>query len=163
MTVSPSSDRSPGRPRRDDLMSRTAIMRVLACLSTMLAQPAYAVPVMTGAQASGGGPVVTSDHGVTGVALHSPRTLITWSSFDVGQGDAALLIPVEGPFVCNDPPVRLAAAVRVTIYLANFGDFATVNRIMQEFFSEPYPARVTIGAAALPRGAAIEVDCILVP
>ena len=45
MTVSLSSDRSPGRPRRDDLMSRTAIIRVLACLSTMLAQPAYAVPV----------------------------------------------------------------------------------------------------------------------
>jgi len=57
----------------------------------------------------------------------------------------------------------LAAAVRVTVYLADFGSFATVNRIMQEFFSEPYPARVTIGAASLPRGAAIEVDCILVP
>ena len=56
----------------------------------------------------------------------------------------------------------LAAAVRVTIYLADFGDFATVNGVMQEFFEEPYPARVTIGAAALPRGAAIEVDCILV-
>ncbi len=57
----------------------------------------------------------------------------------------------------------LAAAVKVTIYLVDFGHFATVNKIMQEFFSEPYPARVTIAAAALPRGAAIEVDCILVP
>jgi reactive intermediate/imine deaminase len=57
----------------------------------------------------------------------------------------------------------LAAAVRVTIYLTDFGHFAVVNGIMQEFFSEPYPARVTIAAAGLPRGAAIEVDCILVP
>ena len=57
----------------------------------------------------------------------------------------------------------LAAAVRVTVYLADFGAFATVNKIMEEYFSEPYPARVTIGAASLPRGAAIEVDCILVP
>jgi reactive intermediate/imine deaminase len=57
----------------------------------------------------------------------------------------------------------LASAVRVTIYLKDFADFATVNGIMQEFFAEPYPARVTIAAAALPRGAAIEVDCILVP
>jgi reactive intermediate/imine deaminase len=57
----------------------------------------------------------------------------------------------------------LAAAVRVTIYLKDFADFSTVNGIMQEFFTEPYPARVTIQAAALPRGAAIEVDCILVP
>ncbi|HEY7754103.1 MAG TPA: RidA family protein [Steroidobacteraceae bacterium] len=56
----------------------------------------------------------------------------------------------------------LAAAVRVTVYLTDFGHFATVNRIMQEYFREPYPARVTIGVASLPRGAAIEVDCILV-
>lgn len=57
----------------------------------------------------------------------------------------------------------LAAAVRVTVYLTDLAQFAVANRIMQEYFREPYPARVTIGAAALPRGAAIEVDCILVP
>jgi reactive intermediate/imine deaminase len=57
----------------------------------------------------------------------------------------------------------LTSAVRVTIYLKDLADFATVNGIMQEFFTEPYPARVTIAAAALPRNAAIEVDCILVP
>jgi reactive intermediate/imine deaminase len=57
----------------------------------------------------------------------------------------------------------LAAAVRVTVYLTDLGQFAVANRIMQEFFTEPYPARVTIGVSALPRGAAIEVDCILVP
>ena len=57
----------------------------------------------------------------------------------------------------------LDAAVKVTIYLVDFGHFAVVNGIMQEYFREPYPARVTIAAAALPRGAAIEVDCILVP
>src|SRR5262245_11016169 len=57
----------------------------------------------------------------------------------------------------------LAAATRVTIYLTDLGQFAIANRIMQEYFKEPYPARVTIGVAALPRGALIEVDCILVP
>ena len=39
----------------------------------------------------------------------------------------------------------LAAAVRVTVYLTDFGQFAVANRIMQEYFREPYPARVTIG------------------
>lgn len=53
-------------------------------------------------------------------------------------------------------------AVRVTIYLTDLGDFAAVNAVMAEYFSQPYPARVTIGVAALPRGAAIEVDCVLV-
>ena len=57
----------------------------------------------------------------------------------------------------------LGAAVRVTIYLVDFAHFTIVNGIMQGYFSEPYPARVTIGVAALPRGAVIEVDCILVP
>lgn len=57
----------------------------------------------------------------------------------------------------------LAAAARVTIYLTDFNQFAVANKVMQEYFSEPYPARVTIGVASLPRGAAIEVDCILVP
>jgi reactive intermediate/imine deaminase len=57
----------------------------------------------------------------------------------------------------------LAAAVRVTVYLTDFAQFAVANRIMQEYFREPYPARVTIGVASLPRGALIEVDCILVP
>lgn len=57
----------------------------------------------------------------------------------------------------------LGAAVRVTIYLIDFTHFTVVNGIMQEYFQEPWPARVTIGVASLPRGAAIEVDCILVP
>jgi len=53
-------------------------------------------------------------------------------------------------------------AVRVTIYLTDLGDFAAVNAVMAAYFREPYPARVTIGVAALPRGAAVEVDCVLV-
>ena len=57
----------------------------------------------------------------------------------------------------------LAAAVRVTVYLTDLGQFSVANKVMAEYFSEPYPARVTIGVAALPRGSAIEVDCILVP
>jgi len=53
-------------------------------------------------------------------------------------------------------------AVRVTIYLTDLGNFAAVNAVMAEHFSEPYPARVTIGVASLPKGAAVEVDCVLV-
>jgi reactive intermediate/imine deaminase len=53
-------------------------------------------------------------------------------------------------------------AVRVTIYLTDLAQFAVVNKVMGEFFAEPYPARVTIGVASLPRGVGIEVDCVLV-
>ncbi|HVT33586.1 MAG TPA: RidA family protein [Rhodanobacteraceae bacterium] len=55
-----------------------------------------------------------------------------------------------------------ADVVRVGIYLADLGDFAAVNEVMKQYFSEPYPARSTIGVSALPRGAAIEVDAIAV-
>lgn len=52
--------------------------------------------------------------------------------------------------------------VRVTIYLTDFGNFPKVNEIMAEYFQEPYPARVTIGAASLPRGARVEIDAVMV-
>ena len=56
----------------------------------------------------------------------------------------------------------LANAVRLTIYLTDLANFPVVNEIMAEYCKEPYPARVTIGVAQLPRGAAVEVDGILV-
>lgn len=57
--------------------------------------------------------------------------------------------------------LSLDHAVRVTIYLVDLGRFPVVNGIMAEYFSEPYPARVTIGVASLPKGAQVEVDCVL--
>jgi reactive intermediate/imine deaminase len=50
---------------------------------------------------------------------------------------------------------------RLTIYLTDLGTFPKVNEIMAAYFAEPYPARVTIGVASLPRGAAVEIDAIL--
>lgn len=50
--------------------------------------------------------------------------------------------------------------VRVGIYLTDLGNFAAVNDVMKQYFAEPYPARSTIGVAALPRGAAVEIDVI---
>ena len=52
--------------------------------------------------------------------------------------------------------------VRVGLYLTDLGDFAAVNAVMAEYFSTPYPARSTIEVAGLPKGAAFEVDAILV-
>ena len=56
----------------------------------------------------------------------------------------------------------LADAVRITVYLTDLAHFPVVNEIMAQYFAEPYPARAAIGVAALPRGAAVEVDAILV-
>ncbi len=53
-------------------------------------------------------------------------------------------------------------AVRLTVYLTDLANFPLVNEIMAEYCKEPYPARAAIGVAQLPRGAAVEVDGILV-
>ena len=55
----------------------------------------------------------------------------------------------------------LSNAVKLTIYVIDLGDFATVNEIMAEYFSEPYPARATIQVSALPKGSTVEIDAIL--
>jgi reactive intermediate/imine deaminase len=56
----------------------------------------------------------------------------------------------------------LANAVRLTVYLTDLANFPVVNEIMSEYCARPYPARAAIGVAQLPRGAAVEIDGILV-
>jgi reactive intermediate/imine deaminase len=51
--------------------------------------------------------------------------------------------------------------VKATVFLTDLSHFALVNKIMAEYFREPYPARAAVGVAALPRGAEIEVECIV--
>ena len=51
--------------------------------------------------------------------------------------------------------------VKATIFLTDLGHFALVNKIMAEYFREPYPARAAVGVASLPRGAQSEVECIV--
>ncbi len=52
-------------------------------------------------------------------------------------------------------------AVKVNISLTDLNDFARVNDVMKTFFQEPYPARACVQVAALPRGAAVEIEIIL--
>jgi len=56
----------------------------------------------------------------------------------------------------------LADAVKLTVYLTDLAHFARVNEIMAGYFDEPYPARAAVGVAALPRGALVEAEAILV-
>ncbi len=52
--------------------------------------------------------------------------------------------------------------VKLNVFLIDLGNFSAVNEVMAEFFFEPYPARAAIGVAALPKGADVEVDAIMV-
>jgi reactive intermediate/imine deaminase len=64
--------------------------------------------------------------------------------------------------VCAAAGGTLDDIVRVGLYLTDLGQFAQVNAVMAEYFKAPYPARSTIGVSALPKGAAFEVDAVMV-
>src|SRR3954464_14087816 len=63
--------------------------------------------------------------------------------------------------VCRAAGASLNQAVRCTVYLTDMADFARVNDVYAEFFDDQPPARVAIQAAALPRGADVEIDAIV--
>lgn len=64
--------------------------------------------------------------------------------------------------VCEAAGGSLDQVARVGIYLTDLSDFAQVNAVMADYFQAPYPARSTIQVSALPRGARVEVDAVLV-
>ncbi len=55
----------------------------------------------------------------------------------------------------------LASVAKLTIFLTDLANFAKVNEIMATYFGAPYPARAVVGVAQLPRGARVEMECIL--
>ncbi|MBI3677836.1 MAG: RidA family protein [Proteobacteria bacterium] len=94
-------------------------------------------------------------------------------SGQVGQDPATAKL-VEGGVVAEAERIFLNLAavleaagksfddvVRVGVFLTSMSDFATVNGIYAKNFSQPYPARTTIAAAALPLGASVEIDLIV--
>lgn len=56
----------------------------------------------------------------------------------------------------------LSDVVKLNIFLTDLAHFPLVNQVMAEYFAEPYPARAALGVAALPKGAGVEMDAIMV-
>jgi reactive intermediate/imine deaminase len=64
--------------------------------------------------------------------------------------------------VCEAASGSLNDLVKVNVYLIDLGNFAKVNEIMATYFDQPYPARAAVGVASLPRGAAVEIEGVMV-
>ncbi len=88
--------------------------------------------------------------------------------------DPANMVVVEGDFEArarqvfdNLKAVAEAAGgdlnqiVKLTIFLTDLDNFATVNAVMKDYFDQPYPARAAVGVASLPKGVDVEADAIL--
>ena len=56
----------------------------------------------------------------------------------------------------------LRDVVKLNVFLTDLANFPVVNQVMSDYFSQPYPARAAIGVAALPKGAVVEMDAVLV-
>jgi len=64
--------------------------------------------------------------------------------------------------VCRAAGGDLQDIAKLNIFLTDLSHFPTVNEIMAEYFTEPYPARAAIGVASLPKDAGVEMDAIMV-
>jgi reactive intermediate/imine deaminase len=63
--------------------------------------------------------------------------------------------------IVNAAGAQFSHVAKVNVYLTDLGHFQLVNKIMSEYFREPYPARAAVQVAALPRGANVEMDCVV--
>ncbi len=64
--------------------------------------------------------------------------------------------------VCEAAGGSLADIAKLNIFLTDLSHFAQLNEIMGQYFSEPFPARAAIGVSELPKGAAVEMDAVMV-
>lgn len=64
--------------------------------------------------------------------------------------------------VCEAAGGSINKIVKLTVYLVDLNHFPLINEAMSRYFHEPYPARAAIGISALPRGAQVEMDAIMV-
>ncbi|MBL8298041.1 MAG: RidA family protein [Rhodanobacteraceae bacterium] len=121
--------------------------------------------------------VIASDHAPKAIGPYSQAVQVGNTIYTSGQ---IPIDPATGELIGGDIEAQarrvfdnlravveaagasFADVARVGIYLTDLANFAAVNAVMAEFFQQPYPARSTIGVAALPRGAQVEVDLVLV-
>ncbi|WP_251975891.1 RidA family protein [Salinicola avicenniae] len=64
--------------------------------------------------------------------------------------------------VCREAAGSLQDIVKLNLYLTDLDNFAVVNRVMEEFFQAPYPARAAVGVRQLPKGSQVEAEAVMV-
>ncbi|XGA80020.1 RidA family protein [Halomonas sp. CH40] len=64
--------------------------------------------------------------------------------------------------VCEEAAGSLQDIVKLNLYLVDLGNFAIVNKVMEEFFTAPYPARAAVGVKALPKDAQVEAEAVMI-
>ncbi len=63
--------------------------------------------------------------------------------------------------IAQEAGAELDQIVKLTVYLTDLDNFATINSVIADYFQEPYPARAALGVASLPKGADVEAEAVL--
>ncbi len=120
--------------------------------------------------------IIHSDHAPKAIGPYSQAVRVGDTVYLSGQIplDPGTMALVEGDVsvqvrrvfdnlraVCRAAGSDLSGIVKLNIFLTDLAHFGTVNEIMAEYFSEPYPARAAIGVAALPKDAQVEMEAVL--
>ena len=120
--------------------------------------------------------IINTEHAPRAIGPYSQAVRVDKTVYLSGQiplaPDTMELVSDEFSAQCHQVFKNISAVViaaggclgdiaKLTIYLSDLANFPEVNEIMAQYFDEPYPARAALGVAALPKGAAIEIDAIL--
>jgi len=121
--------------------------------------------------------IINTDRAPAAIGVYSQAVKVNDTVYLAGQIPlvAESMTLVEGDFrdqahqvfknlsaVCDAAEGSLQAIVKLNIYLTDLNNFAAVNDVMSQYFTEPYPARAAIGVNQLPKGALIEADGVMV-
>ncbi len=99
-----------------------------------------------------------------GLVFLSGQIPLLPDTMDIVEGDfetRARQVFTNLQAVANASGGSLNDIVKLTIFLTDLDNFATVNAVMEDFFDKPYPARAAVGVASLPKGVDVEADAIL--
>ena len=91
------------------------------------------------------------------IALHPATGEMVQTSFEaqvrrVFDNLQAIVAAAGGSF---------AQVAKITVFITDFNDFPVLNKVMAEYFVEPYPARATVQVSALPKNANVEIECVV--
>ena len=103
---------------------------------------------------------IDSGAGIVFVSGQLPIDPATWAFPEGGVKEQTRQSLTNAKAILEAAGLGLANVVKTTVFLADMGDFAAMNEVYAEFFSEPFPARSAVAVKTLPKNALVEVECI---
>ena len=103
---------------------------------------------------------IDSGSGLLFLSGQIPIDPATGAFVDGGVKEQTKQCLLNAQAILQSAGLSLANVVKITVYLADMGDFAAMNEVYAQFFTQPFPARSAVAVKALPKGALVEVECI---